>query len=264
MASDCQRFLEQEELCFSPDQASWTSLQTYLQRLDEFSAEHFQDVREQACCLSTRRALQVWDAAWIHYQEVRQQLEDKLMLLQAQHLSTLTVTPDGRHSDWLEMAPGERAEPGLPAGEPVAHERDPPVFVCERSESRSSRARDSIHGTVSCFNFRSEHKSRKGIKAAHGAKENPADRVQRGKHQKPIAGSATVGCQWFPWQHAGNKKSIKGSSGAERRIAEAAFSQNQQQVTQQYQDSHNDSSCSETERVQDVCPSTSESPSRTM
>lgn len=276
VASDCQRFLEQEPFRFSPDQASWTHLQTYLQRLDEFSAKHFQDVREQACCLSSRRALQVWDAAWIHYQEVRQQLEDKLMLLEAQHLSALTVTPDGHHSDWLEMTPGERAEPGSPTEEPVAYEREPLVFVSERSESRSesrsSRARESIHGTVSCFNFRSEHKSRKVSKTV---KENPADCVQRGKHQKPIAGSGTVGCQWFLWQHAGNKKSSKGSSGAERRITEATFSQNQQQVTQRYQDSHDGSLCSETprdetERVQDVCPfgentsSTSESPSRTM
>ncbi|KAA0706577.1 Pleckstrin -like proteiny domain-containing family G member 4B [Triplophysa tibetana] len=268
VASDCRRFLEQEQFCCSSDQASWTHLQTYLQRLDEFSAEHFQDVREQACCLSTRRAQQVWDIAWIHYQEVRQQLEDKLILLEAQHLSTLTVTPDGHHSDWLGMVPGERAEAGLPADAPVAHELDPPVF--ERSESRASRARDSIHGTVSCFNFRSEHKSRKVSKSGHSAKENPADCVQRGKHQKPIAGSGMVGCQWFPWQHAGNKKSSKGSSGAERRIKDATFSQNQQQVTQRYQDSHNETPCEETERVQDVCPfgentsSTSESPSRTM
>ncbi len=42
--------------------ARWGALDTssrYLQRLDEFSPEHFQDVRAQAC--SSSRALQVWD-----------------------------------------------------------------------------------------------------------------------------------------------------------------------------------------------------------
>lgn len=249
----------------------------FLQRLDEFSPEHFQDVREQACCLSSCRALQVWNAAWLHYQEVRQQLEEKLMLLEAQQISSLTLTPGGHHSEWMEMPPGEGAEPksGLPIADPVQHDCDP----SELSESRASRARDSIHVTVSCFNFKSDHKSRKVSKTAQ---ENPVDCVQEGKHigrnatrdQKPIAGSGTVGCQWFPWQ-----KNSKASSRPELQITEPNVSQNQQQ----YQDKPNGSlcpetACDETEGGQDVSPfggswrtagentskSTSESSSRNM
>ncbi|XP_043097527.1 pleckstrin homology domain-containing family G member 4B-like [Puntigrus tetrazona] len=94
------------------------------------------------------------------------------------------------------------------------------------SESRASRARDSIHGTVTCFNFRSSHKSRKEAKSAPTAKESPADCGQRGRRasqeQKPVAGSSTVGCQWFPWQNAAGRT---GSKGPELLITEPVFSQ---------------------------------------
>ncbi|XP_065125127.1 puratrophin-1 isoform X1 [Paramisgurnus dabryanus] len=245
VASDCKRFLEQEEFWFTSDEMSWTHLQMYLQRLDEFSPEHFQDVREQACCLSSSRALQVWNAAWLYYHEVRQQLEEKLILLEAQQISSLTLTPGGHHSEWPEMPPGEGAEPKseLPIPDPVEHDRDP----SELSERRSSRARDrdSIHVNVSCFNFKSDHKSRKVSKTAQAAKENPVDCVQEGKHigrnaahdQKPIAGSSTVGCQWFPWQ-----KNSKAYSRPELQITEPNVFQNQQQ----YQDKPNGSLCPET------------------
>lgn len=102
VASDCRRFLEQEQYCCSPDEESWSRLHAYLQRLDEFSPEHFQDVRAQAC--SSSRALQVWNAAWIHCQEVRQRLEERMALLEG------AQTPAGCGSDWPEMIPGEDSE----------------------------------------------------------------------------------------------------------------------------------------------------------
>ncbi len=102
VASDCRRFLEQEQYCSSPDEERWTHLHAYLQRLDEFSPEHFQDVRAQAC--SSSRALQVWDSAWIHCQEVRRQLEERRVLLEG------AQTTAGRHSDWPEVIPGQDSQ----------------------------------------------------------------------------------------------------------------------------------------------------------
>ncbi len=99
VASDCRRFVEQEQYCSSPDEERWTHLHAYLQRLDEFSPEHFQDVRAQAC--SSSRALQVWDSAWIHCQDVRRQLEERLALLEG------AQTAAGHHSDWPEVIPGQ-------------------------------------------------------------------------------------------------------------------------------------------------------------
>ncbi|XP_051517138.1 pleckstrin homology domain-containing family G member 4B [Myxocyprinus asiaticus] len=290
VASDCRQFLEQDQFCCSLDQESWLWLQAYLQRLDEFSSEHFQDVRAQACSLSNSRVLQVWNAAWLHYQEVRQHLKEKLMFLEEALQVSLTVTPVGHHSDWLEMIPGEETVPGSELAEPVQHEQDLPVFVSEQSESRASQARDSIHGTVSCFNFRSDHKSRRTSKTSHKAKETLAECTKKGKHvvrkeahdQKPIEGPGTVGCQWLPWQHAGSKNISKGYSGSEHEITEPTFSQNQHQVAQQYQNSRIASFCSEMphgemEGARDVtlfgecwrtdgekAASTPESPSRTM
>ncbi|XP_051955640.1 pleckstrin homology domain-containing family G member 4B-like isoform X2 [Xyrauchen texanus] len=234
VASDCRQYLEQEQFCCSLDQESWLQLQAYLQRLDEFSPEHFQDMRVQACSLSSSRALQVWNTAWLHYQEVRQHLEDRLMLLEEALQVSLTVTPGRHRSDWQEMTPGEGTEPvsGLPIEEPVQHEQDLPVFASDRSESRACRARDSIHGNVSCFNFRSDHKSRKTSKNSQKAKETKTECTQKGKNvvkkeahdQKPIVGS-----------------------GSEHEM-EPAFSQNQQQAVQRYQNTRNGSFCSEMPR----------------
>ncbi|XP_051946943.1 uncharacterized protein LOC127618493 isoform X2 [Xyrauchen texanus] len=286
MASDCRQFLEQDQFCCSLDQESCLWLQAYLQRLDEFSPEHFQDVRVQACSLSNSGALQVWNAAWLHYQEVRQHLKERLMFLEEALQVSLTVTPVGHHSDWLEMIPGEETVPGSELAEPGQHEEDQPVFVSEQSESRASQARDSIHSTVSCFNFRLDHKSRRTSKTSHKAKETPAECTKKGKHvrkeahdQKPIELQGTTGCQWLPWQHAGCKNISKGSSGSEH---EPIYSQNQHQVAQQYQNSQIGSFCSdmphgETEGARDVtlfgeswrtdgekAASTPECPSRTM
>ncbi|XP_051737088.1 pleckstrin homology domain-containing family G member 4B isoform X2 [Ctenopharyngodon idella] len=242
VASDCRRFLEQEQYCCSPDEESWSRLHAYLQRLDEFSPEHFQDVRAQAC--SSSRALQVWNAAWIHCQEVRQRLEERMALLEG------AQTPAGCGSDWPEMIPVQ----------------DEQEFEPDPSESRANRARDSIHGTVTCFNFRSNHKTRRDSKTTQSAKENPADCGQRGRNsgrkasqdQKPVAGSATVGCQWFPWQAAANRNISKRS---ELHITEPIFSQ----------DPHHSSFCGETDSARDDwrtdgenTASTPESPSRTM
>ncbi|XP_058619751.1 pleckstrin homology domain-containing family G member 4B [Onychostoma macrolepis] len=258
VASDCRRFLEQEQYCSSPDEERWTHIHAYLQRLDEFSPEHFQDVRAQAC--SSSRALQVWDSAWIHCQEVRRQLEERLALLEG------AQTAAGRHSDWPEVIPVQE-EHGI---------------VPELSESRASRARDSIHGTVTCFNFRSNHKTRREAKTTQTVKETPADRSQRGKsvgrkasqEQKPVAGSSTVGCQWFPWQNAASRTNSK---GPELHITEPVFCQNQPYVNSRHGSFCSQTACGETEGTRDVpvftdswrtdgenTASTPESPNRTM
>ncbi|KAL1250380.1 hypothetical protein QQF64_021385 [Cirrhinus molitorella] len=258
VASDCRRFLEQEQYCCSPDEERWTLLHTYLQRLDEFSPEHFQDVRAQAS--SSSRALQVWNAAWIHCQEVRRQLEERLALLEGVQTATEC------RSDWPEVIPVQ----------------DEHGIVHELSESRASRARDSVHGTVTCFNFRSNHKTQKQSKTAHTVKENPADCGQRGKNvgrkasqeQKPVTGSSTVGCQWFPWQNAASRNISKGS---ERHITEPTFCQNQPYGNSRHNSFCSQTACGETEGTKDVsvftdgwrtdgenAASTTESPNRTM
>ncbi|XP_067301657.1 pleckstrin homology domain-containing family G member 4B isoform X2 [Pseudorasbora parva] len=247
VASDCSRFLEQEHYCCSPDEESWSRLHAHLQRLDEFSPEHFQDVRAQAC--SSSRALQVWNTAWIHCQEVRQRLEERLALLEG------AQTTAGRGSDWPEMIP-------------VQEERE---LVPDLSESRASRARDSMHGTITCFNFRSSHKTRRESKTAQTAKENPADCGQRGRSvsrkaspdQKPVVGSGTVGCQWFPWQQAANRNISKRS---ELHVTEPIFSQDQR-----YASFCSQTACEESGVAGDDWrtdgenpPSSPESPNRTM
>ncbi|XDV46493.1 hypothetical protein PO909_014380 [Leuciscus waleckii] len=245
VASDCRRFLDQDQYCGSPDEESWTRLHAHLQRLDEFSPEHFQDVRAQAC--SSPRALRVWDAAWIHCQDVRRRLEERLALLEG------AQTPAGRGSDWPDKIPDEQE------------------FVPDPSESRASRSRDSMHTTVTCFNFRSNHKTRRESKTPQTAKENPSDCGQRGRNvsirasqdQKPVAGSGTVGCQWFPWQQAANRN-IKRS---ELHITEPILSQDQE-----YGNPRRGSFCSQTARGSETnwrtdgenTASSPESPNRTM
>ncbi|XP_043086078.1 LOW QUALITY PROTEIN: pleckstrin homology domain-containing family G member 4B [Puntigrus tetrazona] len=161
VAGDCRLFLDQEQYLSSPDEERWTHLHAHLLRLDEFSPEHFQEARAQAC--SSSRALQVWDAAWIHCQETRRQLEERLGLLEG------VQTTAGHPSDRPEVLPAQEEHP---------------------SESRASRARDSIHGTVTCFNFRSSHKSRKEAKSA------PTEGVScrlRPERQKSVPGAETRG-----------------------------------------------------------------------
>uniref|UniRef100_A0A9J7XTL3 Si:dkey-65j6.2 n=1 Tax=Cyprinus carpio carpio TaxID=630221 RepID=A0A9J7XTL3_CYPCA len=258
VASDCRRFLEQEQHCSSPDEERWTHLHAYLQRLDEFSPEHFQDVRAQAS--SSSRALQVWEASWIYCQDVRRQLEERLVLLEG------AQTAAGHHSDW-------------PDGAPVQEEHG---IVPDLSESRASRARDSIHGTVTCFNFRSSHKTRKEAKTAQTGKEISADCDQRAKsvgrkasqEQKPITGSSAVGCQWFPWHNAASRTNSK---GPELHITEPVFCQNQPYINSRHGSFCSQTACEEPEGARDVSvftdswrtdgentASTPESPNRTM
>ncbi|KAL0157616.1 hypothetical protein M9458_045692, partial [Cirrhinus mrigala] len=154
-------------------------------------------------------------------------------------------------------------------------------IVPELSESRASRARDSIHGTVTCFNFRSNHKTQKQSKTAQTAKENPADCRQKGKNtgrkasqeQKPVAGSSTVGCQWFPWQNTASRNISK---GPEHHITEPIFCQNQPYVNSPHNSFCSQTACEETEGAGDIsvftdswrtdgenAASTPESPNRT-
>ncbi len=152
----------------------------------------------------------------------------------------------------------------------------------ELSESRASRARDSIHGTVTCFNFRSNHKTRKEATTTQTVKDTPADGSQRGKgvvrkasrEQKPVAGSSTVGCQWFQRQNAASRTNSK---RPELHITEPVSCQNQPYVNSRRGSFCSQTACRDTEGARDVSvitdsrrtdgentASTPESPNRTM
>lgn len=269
MASDCRLCLEQESLCCPADEQHWARLHAHLQRLDEFPPELLQDIRTQACSLSSSRALRVWEAAWVKCEEVRRMLEERLLLLEGDQ------THHGHHTDWTETATGEKK----------IHRRlnnfdfnctclslklkcrsyHPAVAEEERecvpeSETRVSRSRDSIHNTVTCFNFRS--KPRRDSKNTATVRETPADSSQKGRSssrraapEQRAVSEAPVGCQWFPWQNTVNRSSSRRS---ELHITEPI--QRHNSFSSQTHDTHGDAWRNEGENTAD----TPESPSRSM
>ncbi|XP_021325725.1 uncharacterized protein KIAA1755 homolog isoform X2 [Danio rerio] len=242
VAGDCRLCLEQESLCCPADEQHWARLHAHLQRLDEFPPELLQDVRTQACALSSSRALRVWDAAWVKCEEVRRMLEERLMLLEGDQ------THHGHHTDWTT---GQCDATAL---------EDEERECVPESETRANRSRDSIHNTVTCFNFRS--KPRRDSKNTATTRETPADCSQRGRsssrraapEQRAVSG-APVGCQWFPWQNTVNRSSSRRS---ELHITEPI--QRHNSFSSQTHDTHGDAWRNEGENTAD----THESPSRSM
>lgn len=53
-------------------------LQTFQDRLLQFSPERFQEVKAQASTLRGSRGMQVWNVAWLRCQEARQQLQERM------------------------------------------------------------------------------------------------------------------------------------------------------------------------------------------
>ncbi|XP_041639253.1 quattro [Cheilinus undulatus] len=78
LAKECSHFLEKVEPgCYSAQTLS--TLQMFEERLGgEFSTQHFQAVRAQACAVGSGAsgAMRMWNAAWVLCQEVRQHLEE--------------------------------------------------------------------------------------------------------------------------------------------------------------------------------------------
>ncbi|XP_037396884.1 pleckstrin homology domain-containing family G member 4B isoform X1 [Pygocentrus nattereri] len=204
VAEECSQQLEQERLQCMTQQEKQTILQRCHEKMSEFSPDCFQEAKAQACSLQISRAMQVWNVAWVKCQEVSRQLEQCLQdLEQDQHPSA----PHGWNSDGIETTNAEVSfdETSVPLPQ-AGMCRDP----LDQSEVKLCRDRDSIYGTVSCFNinFRQSRKGRKGSRAALAADQDPTNYIKNSprktshdRRQNTIEGSGTVGCQWFPWQH---------------------------------------------------------------
>ncbi|XP_072553584.1 uncharacterized protein KIAA1755 homolog [Salminus brasiliensis] len=205
VAKDCSQQLEQERLQCMTHQEKETTLQRCHEIMSEFSPECFQEAKTQACSLQMSQAMQIWNMAWVTCQEVSRQLEQCLQdLEQAQYPLVPVSSPYGWHGGGAE---GSNAEVSTDGTSVPLHGilRRKSLNVCQE------RDRDSIHGTVSCFNinFRQSRKGRKGSKATPAADHEPASHDHR---QKTIEGSGTVGCQWFPWQNNSRRNNTEDCS----------------------------------------------------
>ncbi|KAI5096138.1 pleckstrin-like domain-containing family G member 4B isoform X2, partial [Silurus meridionalis] len=203
VAIDCSQQLEQERLQCMTHREKWAALQGCHEKLSQFSPEHFQEAKNQSCSLQNPWGRKVWNMTWLRCQEVSRQLEDTLQELeQDQHLSVpVSSQYDGHSNAGQESTDGE---PILP--QPDTHQNPP-----ECPEVKVRHNRDSIHGTVTCFNisFRQSRKGCKGAKMAPAAdleQKSPRKTAHDHKQTQPVAGSDTVGCQWFSWHHNSSKE----------------------------------------------------------
>ncbi|TSL61124.1 Protein-glutamine gamma-glutamyltransferase 2 [Bagarius yarrelli] len=204
LAIDCSQQLEQEKLQCRNHQEKWAILQECHEKLSQFSPEHFHEVKIQANSLQNPWGRKVWNMTWLKCQEVSQQLEDIQQLEQEQQ----PLVPVSLQYQWHSNAESKSTD-----GEPMLPQPDTLQNLPECPEARQNR--DSIYGTVSCFNinFRQSRKGRKGSKMApvvvHDQKSTAHDH-----RQATVAGSDTDGCQWFNWHHNSNKYTKKNSSPA--------------------------------------------------
>ncbi|XP_049318921.1 uncharacterized protein KIAA1755 homolog [Astyanax mexicanus] len=220
VAKDCSQHLEQERLQCMTLQEKQMTLQRCHEVMSEFSPECFQEAKAQACSLKMSQAVQVWNVAWVTCQEVSRQLEECLQdLEQAQYPSVPVPSPYGWYGSGVDASHSEVSTDVT---------SDPPHGILRRRPHDSSevqlcqeRDRDSIYGTVSCFNinFKQSRKGRKGSRETAASDHDPADyaknaprKTSQDHRQKSIEGSGTVGCQWFPWQNNSKRNIAEYSS----------------------------------------------------
>ncbi|XP_062872163.1 uncharacterized protein KIAA1755 homolog [Trichomycterus rosablanca] len=207
VARDCSQELEQDRLQSMTQQEKWATLQRCHEKLSEFSPEHFQEAKAQACSLHTSMGMQVWNMTWRRCQEVSRQLEDILQELERARQQPEPVPyPYRCHGDGEGSAAEVSAEDA-----PVLRRHDVRRNSLGGADTKSRPERDSIYGTVSCFNinFRQSRKGRKGTKATTVPDQDQNARKTSKEHgQKAAEVPHTAGCQWFPWQHTSppNKK----------------------------------------------------------
>ncbi|XP_066528188.1 puratrophin-1 [Hoplias malabaricus] len=212
VANECSQQLEQEQLECMTQQEKQATLQNCHEKMSKFSPECFQEAKAQACSLEISRAMQVWNMAWETCQGVSRQLEECLQNLEkAQH----PLVPLPLHYEWQ----GDESTCTTATDRPAVLRRK----HLDHSDDKVCRDRDSIHGTVTCFNinFRQSRKGHKVSKASQAADQNPTDYIRnsprKNSHehkQKTIQSSGTVGCQWIPWQHNSRRHNTEDSVSA--------------------------------------------------
>ncbi|XP_060749927.1 puratrophin-1 isoform X4 [Tachysurus vachellii] len=155
VAIDCSQQLEQERLQYMNHQEKLANLQECHEKLSQFSPEHFQEAKTQAWSLQNPWGRKVWNMTWLRCQEVSQQLEDIL-----QELEQPSV-PVSSQNQWHSNVGKESTDIERMLPQPDTHKDQP-----ECTEVRHNR--DSIHGTVTCFNFnfRQSRRGHKGPKMA--------------------------------------------------------------------------------------------------
>lgn len=191
-------------------QEKWAALQGCHEKLSQFSPELFQEAKTEACSLQNPWGRNMWNMTWLRCQEVSRQLEDTLQELEQDQHPSVPVTSQ---YEWHANAGHESTDRG-----PVLPQRDTHQNPPEHPEVKVRQNRDSIHGTVSCFNisFRQSRKGRKGSKmppVADPDQKSPS-KTAHDHRQTAIAGSDTAGCQWFQWQHNSTKYTKEDSSSA--------------------------------------------------
>lgn len=175
-------------------QEKLATLQGCHEKLSQFSPELFQEAKTQACSLHCPWGRKVWNMTWLRCQEVSLQLED---ILQELEQTQQPLAPGSLQYQWHSGA-----GPMLPQ---AGTHQNP--LECPEVKVRQNR--ESIHGTVTCFNisFRQSRKGRKGSKMAP-VKDPDQKSTRKTAHdpkQTAVAGSGTVGCQWFNWHHNSTK-----------------------------------------------------------
>lgn len=221
MATDCSQQLEQERLQYMNHQEKWATLQGCHEKLSQFSPEHFQEAKTQACSLQNSWGKKVWNLTWLRCQEVSQQLEDILQELEQEQKPSVPVS---LHYQWHSNAGQESTDVGPMLPEPDTHQNQ---IECTEVKVRNNR--DSIHGTVSCFNisFRQSRKGHKGSKMAPVADtdQKSTRKTTHDHRQATVAGSDTVGCQWFSWHHNSTKYTKEDSSSYKIQILPSTFTE---------------------------------------
>ncbi|XP_058265231.1 uncharacterized protein si:dkey-65j6.2 isoform X2 [Hemibagrus wyckioides] len=221
VATDCSQQLEQERLQYMNHQEKWATLQGCHEKLSQFSPEHFQEAKTQAGSLQNSWGKKVWNLTWLRCQEVSRQLEDILQELEQEQKPSVPVS---LHYQWHSNAGQESTDVGAMLPQPDTHQNQ---LECTEVKVRNNR--DSIHGTVSCFNI-SFRQSRKGRKVSKMAPVADTDQKSTRKtthdhRQATVAGSDTVGCQWFSWHHNSTKYTKEDSSSYKIQILPSTFTE---------------------------------------
>ncbi|KAJ8369627.1 hypothetical protein SKAU_G00096550, partial [Synaphobranchus kaupii] len=243
LAKDCRQYLEQPQHSGHSAADVRSALQGYRARFAEFSAERFQEVKAQACCLKGSRGMRAWNVAWLKCQEVWQQLEETLS----------DPAPSRRPVAEPEPGAGVRDEasspaPPIGATSPLCGPKGPglagaPSFnISFKTDGKNAKG---AKGTAFSGN-RLQSPTKEERRSAGGLKELTASEP---------GGQADFGQnEWFPWQQPFGRSLSEGSSAGSVRSEPAATpsmrTQGQPsprilQAAQRFQISRHGSFCSE-------------------
>ncbi|XP_048873965.1 pleckstrin homology domain-containing family G member 4B-like isoform X2 [Brienomyrus brachyistius] len=206
VSKDCAEYLEQIKPSCCLAKNSLGTLRKYQERFDEFSVERFQEVKTQACALKGSRGMKVWNVAWLRFQEVHKQLEERLQDPGKVQQPVDISRGDGANEESAVSVPFTNLNPSLTKHVPTY-------------QDYGANAVLNFNATLQLDNEAcTEPKTRAASKNATGESITTKEERNHTKSLKECSAKCDLtsidplSCQWFTWHRTIGRSLSEGST----------------------------------------------------